>query len=391
MLKAYKYRIYPNKQQTELLLKHFGCVRFIYNWALNKKIEYYETTKKSLSYFELSNEVTQMKKKEEFIWLNDIYSQSLQMSLRNLDIAYKNFFRKKIGFPKFKSKKKNKDSFQLPQNVKINFETKKLKLPKIGLVNVKIDRNFIGIIKTCTVSKTPSNKFFISILVENNIILNENKPKIKEQTTLGIDVGISSFLTLSNGIKIENPRYLKKSLDKLKFQQKKFSKKQKGSNNRNKHRIKLAKIYETITNKRNDFLHKLSYKLTHDNQVNTLAIETLDIANMIKNKNLSQLISDVSWSKFISMLEYKCNWYNKNLIYIGQFEPSSKICSQCGTINRELKLSNRTWICKNCNKEHDRDINAAINIKKFALNKQNLIGVVNPKSTLVESNSLESR
>ena len=223
---------------------------------------------------------------------------------------------------------------------------------------------------------------------QNQII---SKPKIQESTTLGADLGITTFVTYSNGAKIENPKYLKKTLSQLKFQQRKLSRKQIDSNNRNKQRIVVAKLHEKVSNQRNDFLNKLSYTLTHEDQVESIALETLDIKQMLQNKQLSQSISDVSWSKFISMLEYKSNWYNKNLIFIGKFEPSSKICSQCGTSNKNLKLSDRIWICNNCNIEHDRDINAAKNIKKFALQKQNLIGMDHSKSTLAESSSLESQ
>jgi len=208
----------------------------------------------------------------------------------------------------------------------------------------------------------------ISILVddEQNQII--SKPKIQESTTLGADLGITTFVTYSNGAKIENPKYLKKTLSQLKFQQRKLSRKQIDSNNRNKQRIVVAKLHEKVSNQRNDFLNKLSYTLTHEDQVESIALETLDIKQMLQNKQLSQSISDVSWSKFISMLEYKSNWYNKN-----------------------LKLSDRIWICNNCNIEHDRDINAAKNIKKFALQKQNLIGMDHSKSTLAESSSLESQ
>jgi len=391
MLKSYKYRIYPNNSQSKFISKHFGCVRFIYNWALDKKIKLYETEKKSLSYFDLANELTILKQDTQYEWLNEIYSQALQMSLRNLDVAFKRFFRLKTRFPKFKSKKNNHQSYQLPQNVSINFETNKVKIPKLGLIKTKINREFIGKIKTCTISKVPSKKFYISILVDDKQEQIISKPKTQISTTLGIDLGISTFATYSNGIKIKNPKYLKNTLNQLKFQQRKLSKKIIGSNNRNKQRIKVAILHEKVSNQRNDFFDKLTYNLTHENQVESIALETLDIKQMLQNKYLSQSISNVSWSKFISMLEYKCNWYNKNLIFIGQFEPSSKICSHCGTSNKDLKLSDRIWTCNICNTEHDRDINAAKNIKNFALQKQNLIGMSSPKSTLVESNSLEPR
>jgi len=373
--KSHRYRIFPNKKQQELLEKHFSSVRFVYNWGLEKKIKAYQKSKKRISCFDLINELVKLKKKKDFQWLNEVNSQSLQMSLRNLDNAFTSFFRKHNKFPRFKSKKNNKNSFQVPQHLKLN---NKLTIPKIPDIKIKLSRPIEGKIKTATISKTLTNKYFIVILVEENKQL-PKKPKITEKTTIGIDLGIKHFATISDGRKIENPKYLKQSEAKLKRYQRWLSREKRESNNRIKQRLKVALIQEKITNQRSDFIHKLTYQLTHENQVSSIAIEDLAIKNMVKNHYLAKAIADASWHEFRRQLGYKCDWYGKNLLIIGRFEPSSKICS-CGYVNQELKLSDRKWTCPRCKTEHDRDILASQNIKRFALIPQGL-----RKSTLVES------
>jgi putative transposase len=373
--KSYKYRIYPNQKQRELLEKHFSSVRFVYNWGLEKKIKAYQRNKKRITCFDLIKKLTKLKKKKDFQWLNEVNSQSLQMALKNLDVAFTSFFRKHNRFPRFKSKKKDRDSFQIPQHLKLN---NKLTIPKISNIKIKLSKKIEGKIKTTTLSKTPTNKYFISISVEQDKQLSK-KPKITEKTTIGIDLGIKMFATISNGKKIENPKYLKKIEKKLIRQQRLLGKKIKGSNNRTKQRLKVALLFEKIKNQRSDFLHKISHQLTHENQVKSIAIEDLDVKGLLKNHYLAQAISDVVWREFRRQLEYKCDWYGRNLLFIGRFEASSKTCS-CGYVNQELKLSDRKWTCPECKTTHDRDLLASQNIKRFAL-----IGSDRPKSTLVES------
>lgn len=369
MLKAYKYRIYPTTTQECLLNKHFGSTRYIYNWALNKKIKHYETEKKSLSLFEVKKEIVTLKNAKETEWLKEINSQSLQESIIHLDKAFTRFFREKKGFPQFKSKH-NKQSFSCPQNVKVIFINHKITLPKIGEIKTVFSREFNGNIKTCTVSKTTTNKYYISILVDNEQEVPE-KFKVDEEKTIGIDLGIKDFAVLSNGTKIENPKFLRKEEKRLKFLQKRASKKQKGSKNRKKANVKVAKIHEKIKNRREDFLHKITTKLIRENQ--TICLEDLNVKGMMKNHCLAKSIAEVSWSKFNNYLNYKAKWNGNNIIYIGRFDASTKICNNCGFVNKDLTLKNRCWKCKECNVEHDRDINAAINIKKFGLQRQNLI------------------
>jgi len=382
--RAYKYRIYPNKEQQELLEKHFGCVRFVYNWGLSEKIEAYQKDKKRLSCFDLINKITELKKKKEFEWLNEVNSQSLQMSLRNLDNAFTRFFRKKKGFPNFKSKKRNINSFQIPQYLKL---TDKLTLPKIPDIKIKQHRKLEGKIKTAAVSKTPTGKYYISILVEQNKKL-PKKSKIKNKTTIGIDLGIKTFATFSDGKKIENPKYLKNGSQKLKKQQRRLSRKIKGSNSRKKQIHKVALIHEKIKNQRSDFLHKISYQLTNESQIKSIAIENLNVKGMIKNHCLAQAISDVSWGEFKKQLEYKTEWYGRNLLVIGRFEASSKTCS-CGFVNQNLTLANRKWTCEKCKTIHDRDILAANNIKKFALIPQGLGKLSTPLERTILVGSLK--
>lgn len=373
MLKSYKYRLYPTNEQKEKFSQHIGAIRFIYNWALENKIKIYQTEGKSLSRFELNKMIPDLKIEHE--WLKEINSQSLQDATLNLDNAFTKFFRKKKGFPKFKSKKNPVQSFSVPQNYKINFVNNTIKLPKIGFVKIKLHRKFEGKQKTATVSIKPSGKYFISILVDDEKPLPEKQP-FNISTTIGIDLGIKDYVITSDGKKISNPKYLKNSIIRMGVLQKRLSKKQKGSSNQNKQRIKVAILHEKISNQRNDFQHKLSIKLISENQA--IALETLKVTNMIKNHHLAQAISDASWSSFVTKLEYKTKWYGKTIFRIGQFEPSTKICNICGYHNSKITLSDRKWKCPSCNTIHDRDINAAINIKKIALNKQNLIKISSP-------------
>jgi len=363
ILKAYKYRIYPPKSQKELLEKHFGCVRFIYNWGLDKKIKYYTTHKKNLSTVQITNEIVWLKKQTEFQWLNEINSQSLQNELRHLDVAFVNFFRNKKGFPKFKSKKDNHHSFSIPQHTKLE---NKLFIPKFKEgIKIKKHRDFKGEIKTVTISKNPCGQYFASILVESieNV---KSKKKINKKTTIGIDLGIKDFIITSKGEKIENPRILKKSEKKLKREQKRLSKKVKESKNRNKQRLKVARIHQKISNQRNDFQHKISKRLVSENQ--TICLEDLNVSKKKKNRKLSKAIGDISWSSFVQKLQYKAEWYGTNIVTIGRFEPSTKLCSSCGAIKDSLTLADREWTC-DCGVTHDRDTNAAINIKNFGILK----------------------
>ena len=369
MYKGYEYRIYPNKKQEVLLNKTFGCVRYIYNWGLSKKIKCYQEQNKTLSSFDLTKELPILKQETE--WLKEIDAQALQQSLRHLDNSFTKFFREKKGFPKFKSKRNNRQSYATIMNVHLFPEINKIQIPKLGKVKIRIDRLPKGTFKTCTVKKTPTNKYFVVLTVDENIKI-PDKPIVTEDTTIGIDLGIKDFAILSDGRKFANPKYLLKNLKRLKVLQKRLSRKQKGSKNREKARLKVALQHEKITNLRKDFLHKITYKLTHENQVNTICLETLSVSNMLKNHKLARSISDVSWSSFNDLIDYKAELYGKNILRIGEFEPSSKLCT-CGYKNNNLTLKDREWTCPICNTHHDRDILAANNIKRFALQKQNLV------------------
>ena len=354
MYKAFKYRIFPTEPQKELIAKHIGHSRFVFNLALETKNAAYIGAKHNYSAFDLVKQLPELKK--ELPWLKEVNSQSLQQAIQNMDIAFKKFF-KGDGFPKFKSKRKGKQSFSIPQNVIV--ENDLLIIPKFkGGIKMSLHRPTNGTIKSATISVTPTGKYFVSILCDTNTEIPTKAP-ITESTTIGIDLGIKDFAITSEGEVFENPKFLRNSISKLKYVQRKFSKK-KGKRTKNK----LAKLHEKVANQRKDFLHKVSTKLIRENQ--TICLETLAVKNMVKNHNLAQAISDVSWSTFVSMLEYKAEWYGKNILRIGQFAPSSKTCS-CGVINKDLKLSDREWTCKSCGTTHDRDILAACNIKSFAL------------------------
>ncbi len=371
MLKAFKFEINPTMEQKTLLNKTFGCVRFAYNWGLNEKTKAYQTDKSKVSCFELINQITLLKKQEEFVWLNEIHSQPLQMAMRNLDNAFTNFFNKRGEFPNFK-KKSNNQSFQYPQGVKL--KDNQVFLPKIGWTHFYKSRECFGEIKTVTVSKTPTNKYFVSILCETSIEKPTKKP-IEDKTSLGIDVGIKTFAVCSDGQVFENQKYLSKSLKNLKKEQRTLARRYKKgvkiveqSKGYHKQRMVVAKLHEKVSNQRNDFLHKVSTKLV--NQYDSIIVEDLNVKCMMKNDKLSKAISDVSWTKFNTFLQYKCEWQGKNYIQIGRFVPSSKMCNHCGHINKELKLKDREWTCQECQRTNDRDFNASLNIKSFGLGTQ---------------------
>ena len=355
MFKAFQFRLYPTNCQKELISKHIGSSRFIYNLALETKTTAYLGNAVNLSRYDLQKQMVDLKKECE--WLKEVNSQSLQVALLNLDAAYSKFF-KGAGFPKYKSKHKGKQSFSVPQNVILKDDL--LIIPKFKEgVKIVAHRPIKGIIKSATISITPTGKYFASILVDTK---QENpiKTPVNEKTTIGIDLGIKSFLVASNGLEIENPKNLRKAQSKLKYVQRKYSK-----NKGKRTKQRLALLHEKVVNKRKDFLHKTSMKLISENQ--TICIEDLNVKGMVKNHNLAQAITDVSWSMFVDMLEYKAEWYGKNILKIGRFAPSSKYCSNCGTINKELTLQDRVWTCKSCDSVLDRDVNASINIKSFAL------------------------
>lgn len=356
MHKAYKYRIYPTKDQRMVIEKHFGGCRFIYNLALETKITSYKSGLK-LSAYDLQKQLTDLKK--DLPWLSEINCQSMQIEFQNLDSAYKKFFTG-AGFPKFKNKHRHK-SYDCTSGLKLI--DGRLKIPKIKeTIKVSFSRQIEGKIKRATISKTPTGKYFASILVDDGID-SPKKKKIVKSKTIGIDLGLKDFLITSEGEKVANPKFLKEKIERLKVLQRRASKKQKGSNNRKKANLRVAKMHEKIANKRTDFLQKLSTKLVSESQATSFCVESLAVKNLIKNHKLAQAISDVSWSEFIRMMEYKCEWSGKNLIKIDRFYPSSKTCFDCKSINENLSLSDRTWVCEKCGVTHDRDINASKNIK----------------------------
>jgi putative transposase len=341
--------------------KTIGVCRLLYNLALETNMYAYKSHGKSLSAFDLINQLPELKM--SYSWIAEIDSQSAQAAIRKMGIAFSNFFRGS-GYPKFKSKRAG-GSFECPNNIRrIDWGKSTLTIPKIKNIPIVLSRNFDGKIKIITISRTPTNKYFASIVVEmEQGIIATKKP----ENAIGIDLGITDFATLSNGEKITNQRHLQSELKRLKVLQQRASRKNKGSKNRKKANLRVAILHEKITNQRKDFLHKLSTKLISDNQTDTICVEGLAVSNMVRNRKLSQAISDASWAEFVRQLEYKGKWYGKNVIKINRFYASSKTCSDCGHIKDELNLSQRTWTCSNCGSNHDRDINAAINIKKSGM------------------------
>ena len=353
--KAYKFRLYPNQEQQAFLAKCFGCSRFVYNHFLRLTTDVYADCKKSLRYKEWAKLLTHLKK--EFEWLKEVNSQSLQQTLKDLESAYVKFFKGKAKFPKFK-KRSNKQSFRVPQHFSIR-EKGKLKVPKMTSIKMVIHREIEGQIKSVTISKTASGKYYASIVTELEI------PKAHlNGERIGLDLGLKDFVITSKPEKFPNPRYFQRSLRGLKIRQRRLSRKIKGSNNRKKARVIVAKIHEKVANQRLDYQHKISLKLTCENQA--ISCEDLNIKGLVKNRKLAKQISDVAWGQFLTLLEYKGEIYGCEISLVDRFFPSSKRCSNCGYIKEDLTLKDREWECLECHAHHDRDINACLNLLQFS-------------------------
>ena len=363
MQKGIKFRVYPNREQKNLINQTLGCCRLVYNRGLAMREDAYKNGNK-ISYSGTSAMLTELKRNEEFTFLKTVDSIALQQSLRDLDRGYVNFFQKRAAHPTFKSKHSNHQSYRtINQGDNIRIVGRYIKLPKLGFVKVKQSME-VGKINNVTVEHTPTGKYFVVLNVEYEPVLIENKGG-----SIGIDVGIKEFYSDSNGGIVSNPKYLEKSMRKLIREQRKLSRKQKGSNNRNKQRVKVALVHEKITNQRNDFLQKRSTMLIRENQ--TICIEDLKVKNMMRNHKLAKHIGSASWSKFFDMLTYKATWYGNDIVRIPTMYPSSQTCSCCGYKNPLVKnLAVRNWACPECNTKHDRDTNASVNILNKGLQMQ---------------------
>lgn len=350
--KSFKFRIYPTKQQQQALIIQFGHSRFVYNWALNRCQEHYKATGKGLYAFDTNREIVALKRDPDTSWLKQAHSQILQSKSTDLQKAFTNFIEGRAKYPKFKSKNK-KQSIRYSQWFKVG--NKQVYLPKVGWVKAVIHRPIEGEMKNCTVSKTKSGKCFVSIVCTVEI----DEP-VFEGDHIGVDLGIKDFATLSNGEKIDNPKWLRSFEKKLAKLNRQLSRKVKGSANWDKARVKVARQHEKIANQRRDFQHKLSKRLVDENQVITL--ENLNVKGMVRNRKLAKSISDASWSELVKQVECKGAWYGCHVEKINRFFPSSKTCSECGYVNHDLTLSDRTWVCAECGVSLDRDVNAAKNI-----------------------------
>ena len=358
--RTYKFRIYPSKKQQAILARYFGSVRFVYNHFLAERKQQYEETQHSDDYYKQAKSLTELKKQEEYSWLKEINSQTLQHALRHLETAYVNFFRGTAKFPNFKSKK-NKNSFSVPQNCSLS--SGRIYIPKFKEgIKVKEHRKVKGLVKQMTISLTPTGKYYVSILTEElyEAIQKANK-------SVGIDLGLKDFVITSEGKKYKNHRYIKQYEKELAIAQKHLSRKQHGSNSYEKQRRKVAKIHEKISSCRLDMQHKVSLDLIRKYDI--ICLEDLNIKGMVKNHRLAKSISDVSWGQFVSILIYKAEQNDKQVIKIDRWYPSSKTCHNCGWVNEGLKLSDRQWVCPHCGEIIDRDINAAKNILSEGIRK----------------------
>ena len=383
MYKAYRFRMYPNEDQKILIEKHIGSCRFVWNHFLDMRNRRYTETGKGMTYKQTALLLPALKK--EYSWLNEVNSQSIQQVIMHLDSAFHRFFKKIGEYPVFK-KKRHSGSFTVPQHFSI--EDNHLTIPKFNTpIRFFRHREIEGMMRSLTITKKQSGKYYVSILADTEIQTPEPRD-VKAESSAGMDVGITEFLTLSDGIQIGNPKNIEKSERKLAKRQRQMAKKQKGSKNRNKARIKVATIEEHIANQRMDFHDKVSDILTR--QYDTIITEDLNVSGMMKNHHLARSISDAGWSSFFTMLRTKAMSRGKNIIEIGRFDPSSKMCSHCGYIY-ELKLSERSWTCPECHTRHDRELNAAINIKRFGLIKTGVptdSGELTPMDTVTNTLSL---
>ena len=372
MIETYRFRLYPTNDQKVLLAKHFGSVRFVYNWYLDYNQKQYTTNEKFVGWMSLIPSQDFKKLKAENPWLKEINSQSIISSISHCDKAFQRFFKHISGFPKFKSKKSNQFSFECPQGLELDFKHKKIFIPKFkkdGGIKCMFSRKVKpGKIGTATISRNPAGQYFVSFIVhttekEKDLI---DKSKITKENSIGIDFGLKHFLTLSDGRQIDSPEFFKHTLDKLKLRQRQFSKTKSDSHNHERMRIKVAKIHNKIRNQRIDFLHKLSTSLVNDNQIDCICIEDLNMKGI--SKLWGRKVGDLSYYSFTSMLDYKMKRRGKYLLKIGRFDPSSQICSHCG-YRKKLSLDERIYNCPKCGTSLDRDMNAAINIRNFAMRK----------------------
>ena len=347
-----------------MFAKTFGCVRFVYNWALETKKKAWEEEKRNISCYDLQKLMSATLKKEKE-WLCEVNAQSLQMSIRNMDTAYTNFFKHGARFPNFKSRH-DRQAFHNPQACSVDISKGVLNIPKMRGIRTVFHRPFKGTIKDVTICKEKDGRYYASILVDTAEQPMPKRP-VSPDTTIGIDTGLKTFAVCSNGEEFATPHFQRKQKRKLKLLSRRLSKKQKGSRAFNITKQKIARVHSRIAHQRMDYLHKITHRLTHENQVHTICVEDLNVKGMVRNKHLAYDISDAGIGMFYTMLAYKCEWYGVNLVKIGRFEPSSKQCSRCGYINKTLRLSERSWTCPECGTHHDRDYNASVNIRNFGL------------------------
>lgn len=353
--RAYKFRFYPTAEQEQMLARTFGCARFAYNYMLRQRTDAWFQRKEKVGYHQTSAMLTALKQQPEFSWLNEVSSVPVQQSLRHLQTAFGNFFAKRAAYPSFK----RKDSAQSAEYTTSAFkwDGKELKIAKAGALAIRFSRAIpkAAIVTTVTVSKDAAGRYFVSMLCTDNVA-----PKPVVENKVGVDLGLTHFAILSTGEKIAGPKAFRANEKKLAKAQRALAKKQKGSANRKKAKLKVARLHAKIADTRKDFLHKLSTRLINENQV--IAVETLAVSNMQKNRSLSKSISDAGWAEFVRQLEYKSLWYGRELVGIDRWYPSSKRCSDCGHTVKEMPLNVREWTCPECGAIHDRDVNAARNV-----------------------------
>ena len=389
MLRAYKYRIYPTEEQRAMLAKTFGCCRVAYNWALEQKEKAYKENQESISEFDMNYKVRHELRDKQDPWMKKVSSKAIEFAIADLYDGYKNFFERRAKYPNFRSKHQ-RQHYHDRGSILVNFKRGLITIPKIKDIPCVFHRRFSGRIKQVGVELLPSGRYYVSVLVDNGLTLPEKAP-IDPDKTIGIDTGLTHFAVMSDGQTYEPTHEAKKEKRRLKLLSRQLARKKKGSRQFRTLKKRIARLHERVANRRKDHIHKLTHYIACENQATTICVEDLNVKAFMRNKQIAYNVADACLGEFYRQLEYKCAWAGKNYVKIDRFAPSSKTCSCCGYIYKTLARGERKWTCPECGTHHDRDLNAAVNIKHFGLSEQKTLPSVRRKVTPVKKAPVDDR